>query len=252
MIQLRSLTRTFASVVPIRNLSLEIASGERVAVIGPSGAGKTTLLRLVNGMLPPDSGEVLIDGYRWGTNRSADRSLHARIGTVYQHFNLVPRLSIARNVQAGRLGRLSAPMAVWRFVVPETAQISELLRDFGIAEKIHKRSGAVSGGEQQRAAIARALFQDPDILLADEPIASVDPTLSQWILDKLNNWARAKGATLIINLHQIEFARNNFERIVGLRDGQIMFDEKPAMVTDRMLEELYVNEKLGTETVGGE
>lgn len=227
---------------------MTIQSGERVALVGPSGAGKTTLLRLINGALEPDSGLVDIDGHRWGHSRRRDRQMRARIGIVYQHFNLVPSLSIARNVQAGRLGQLSAWRSVLKFVMPDTKEIGRILQDLDIEEKIYERTERLSGGEQQRAAVARAMFQSPDILMADEPIASLDPGLSQLIIDLLNAWAERKGATLVVSLHQVEFARHNFGRIIGLRDGRVRFDTIPTLVTNAMLDDLYANEKSGSVT----
>ncbi len=243
-IRLQAVTRSFGAVIPVRNLTLDVDTGERIALIGPSGAGKTTLLRLINGALEPDSGTVDVDGHRWGGSRSRDRDMRSRIGVVYQHFNLVPSLSVVRNVQAGKLGQLPALLAVWKFLMPETREIAPILRKFGIEEKIHERTERISGGEQQRAAIARAMFQDPDIMLADEPIASVDPGLSQLIIDTLNAWSVEKGSTLIVSLHQVEFARNNFGRLIGLRDGKIRFDTAPSNVTAAMLEDLYEKERL--------
>ena len=174
--------------------------------------------------------------------------MRARIGIVYQHFNLVPNLSIARNVQAGRLGQLSPLWSVLKFVAPDTNEISMILRKFRIEEKLNERTERVSGGEQQRVAIARAMFQDPEIMLADEPIASLDPGLSQLTIDTLNAWADGKGATLIVNLHQVEFARHNFGRLIGLRDGQILFDTAPSRVTNAMLDDLYANERSAHQT----
>lgn len=234
MIELREVTRRFGHVVALNGVSISIADGERVALVGPSGSGKTTLLRIINGMIAPDAGTVRV---------SADR---AQIGMVYQQFNLVPRLNVARNVQSGRIGQMSNARVLWSFMRPKIEPIREVLGKLGIADKIRTRTERLSGGEQQRVAIARALFQDPEILLADEPISSVDPSLSQWIIDLLNDWARTKRATLVVSLHQVEFARANFDRIIGVRAGVIAFDMPPAGVSDNMLSDLYENEIVRT------
>jgi len=244
MYRLEGLTKRFGHLTAVAGFDLKVAPGERVAVIGPSGAGKTTLFRLLNLTLRPSGGRIWI-GARDATvlHGRALREMRRRIGSVYQQHNLVPRLRVVHNVLAGRLGVWSALRAVASLVRPTDAEIAyRALEQVGIPEKLWARTDDLSGGQQQRVAIARVLVQNPDIILADEPVSSVDPSLANTILRLLLDLAAAGGKTLLVNLHTVDLALAYFPRIIGFREGKVAFDLHPAEVTDDLLAQLYAGE----------
>jgi phosphonate transport system ATP-binding protein len=222
-------------------IDLGIRLGEQVAFIGPSGAGKTTLFRLLNLTLPPTSGRVFFDGVDtrtlWGRKL---RETRRRIGTIYQQHNLVPRLKVVHNVLAGRLGAWSTGTALFSLIRPaEAEQAYEALHRVGIAEKLSARTDELSGGQQQRVAIARVLIQDPEVILADEPVSSVDPTLASAIVKLLVEISAQDGKTLLMNLHRVDLALAFFSRVIGIQKGKVLFDRSPSEVTGELFEELY-------------
>jgi phosphonate transport system ATP-binding protein len=227
--------------VAVDDITLDIEAGERVAVIGPSGAGKTTLFRLLNATLRPSSGQLWFDASDLESLSSRRlRHLRRRIGTVYQQHNLVPQLRVVHNVLAGRLGRWSLPKALWSLVSPQERNVAlGALEQVGIAEKLYTRTAHLSGGQQQRVAIARVLVQDPDVILADEPVSSVDPTLGRTIIELLVQLAERHQKTLVANLHAVSFALDFFPRVIGVRHGRIAFDLPAATVSEQVLAELY-------------
>jgi phosphonate transport system ATP-binding protein len=225
----------------VDEVNLRIAPGECVAVIGPSGAGKTTLFRLLNATLRPTAGRLWFGGDDL-TRVSARhlRYVRRRIGTVYQQHNLVPQLRVIHNVLAGRLGHWSLPKALWSLLTPrERANAFTALEQVGIPEKLYTRTAHLSGGQQQRVAIARVLLQDPDVILADEPVSSVDPSLGQTIIQLLVNLVQARQKTLLANLHAVSLALEFFPRVIGFRQGRVLFDLPPEAVTEDVLAELY-------------
>jgi phosphonate transport system ATP-binding protein len=227
--------------IAVDDVTLEVQAGERVAIIGPSGAGKTTLFRLLNATLPPSSGALWFDAAnleRLSGRRL--RQLRRRIGTVYQQHNLVPQLRVVHNVLAGRLGHWSLPKALWSLIAPQERAIAlGALEQVGIPEKLYTRTAYLSGGQQQRVAIARVLVQNPDVILADEPVSSVDPTLGRTIIELLVQLAETHRKTLVANLHAVSFALDCFPRVVGVRHGRVAFDLPSAAVTERVLADLY-------------
>lgn len=228
-------------MVALKDCNLTIYPGERVALLGPSGAGKSTLLSLLNGSLMPTAGSVGLLGHNVQTLRPvALRRLQRCIGTVYQQHHLVSNLSVIHNVNAGHLGRWSLAKSLWSLVWPqEVNTAAQALAQVGIVEKLYARTDRLSGGQQQRVALARVLVQDPMAILADEPISSVDPERSREIMDLLRSLNETTGKTLVISLHDVEFAVRYCDRIIGLRHGQIMFDAPPPTVTADMLTDLY-------------
>jgi phosphonate transport system ATP-binding protein len=228
-------------VAALTDCSLAIAPGERVALIGPSGAGKSTLLSLLNGSQAPTTGRVTILGQE--VNRLSPkkrRRIQRLVGTVYQQHHLVGNLAVVHNVNAGQLGRWSLPRALWSLVWPQQVQTAaQALAQVGIADKLYARTDRLSGGQQQRVALARALVQDPAAILADEPISSVDPERSRAMMDLLRQLSETTGKTLVISLHEVEFAVKYCDRIVGLRQGQILFDTPATAVSDEMMADLY-------------
>ena len=227
--------------VALTDLSLTIRRGERVAFIGPSGAGKTTLFRILNLTLRPTTGVLEVDGR---DVRALDapglRALRRRIGTVYQRQNLVGRLRVVHNVLAGHLGRWSTPKALLSLALPQDVESAvAALQRVGIPEKLHARTDTLSGGQQQRVAIARVLVQAPDVILGDEPVSSVDPSLAAALVGFLGDLSAASGKTLLMNLHSVDLALRYFPRVVGVRRGGIAFDLPPDRVTPDLLETLY-------------
>ncbi|MBF2086760.1 phosphonate ABC transporter ATP-binding protein [Thermoleptolyngbya sp. C42_A2020_037] len=239
--QLSQVTRQFHALTALAGVNLSIAAGERVALIGPSGAGKSTLLSLLNGTLLPSAGQVTVLGQdlRRLSPRQR-RRVQRQIGTVYQQHHLVTNLSVIHNVNAGHLGRWSLAKAAWSLLWPQSVDVAaQALAQVGIAEKLYARTDRLSGGEQQRVAIARLLVQDPVAILADEPIASLDPARAHDLMALLCRLTEQSGKTLVISLHDIEYAFQYCTRLVGLRQGQIQFDAPPAQVTDAMIHSLY-------------
>ncbi len=224
-------------------LSLTIRPGERVAVVGPSGAGKTTLLRLLDTSLAPSSGAVDVLGREVaGLAPRALRRLRARIGTVHQQLHLVPQASVMQNVLAGRLGRVSLPRALAALVSrAEAGRIAAVLAQVGIADRLHERVDRLSGGEQQRVAIARALYQDPEIVLADEPVASVDPARAVEIGALLGR--AFSGRTLVVSTHRLEPLLPVVTRVIGLHEGALAFDLPVAALTLDHLARLYASRR---------
>jgi len=210
----------------ISGIDLEVEPGERIALIGPSGAGKTTLLRTLNGQIPARAGRLLFEGQDLATLKGANlRRLRAHIGLVTQKHDLVEPLRVDKNVMAGALGRWSTLHAL-RFLVwsspSEAAQAEVALRAVGLASKLREPTSALSGGEQQRVAIARVLIQAPRLLLADEPVASLDPRTAEEVLDLLTGLTKARGMALICSLHQPELAARYFDRILEVKAGALV------------------------------
>jgi phosphonate transport system ATP-binding protein len=245
MYELRDVRKVFDRVVAVDGVSLTVGPGEQVAFIGPSGAGKTTLFRLLNLTLQPSGGTLWVDGVDVATFSAAElRQARMRIGTIYQQHNLVGRLRVVHNVLAGNLGRWSTLVALGSLARPQHApQAARALAQVGIPEKLWARTDELSGGQQQRVAIARVLVQDPDTILADEPVSSVDPSLAAGIVKLLQDLSRRSRKTLLVNLHSVELALTCFPRIVGIRDGRVQFDLAPAKVTPDLLEELYAGHR---------
>ena len=229
-------------VAAVNNIDLSVQPGERVALVGPSGAGKSSILSVANGLVIPSDGSASVFGVPTGDlTRRHRRSTRCRIGTVHQDFALVPSLRVIHNVAAGRLGSWSRTRAIRSLLRPiDRDEISEILGRLGIADKIWDRTDQLSGGQQQRVAIARVLFQAPDLMLADEPVSSLDPARSKSALDVLVEACEADpGRALIASIHDAPLALSHFSRIVGLNDGVTVFDEPTRNVTSDMLERLY-------------
>ncbi len=227
----------------LEGADLNVEAGERLALLGPSGAGKTTLLELLGARRLASSGEVLVDGRPMGNlSPKKLRALRARIGFVHQDHRLIPNLRVSHNVLAGRLGRESFPASLRRMLYPPRRELEEvlgILDRVGIGDRIFERSDRLSGGERQRVAIARALYQMPGALLADEPVASVDPARARDAVALLTRLAEEDGLTLVLSLHNLELAREFFPRLIGLRKGRILFDGPASELSDEDFRELY-------------
>ncbi len=242
MYTLRGITKTYLhGCTAIAGLDLHLDAGEHVAVIGPSGAGKTTLFRLLNCTLRPSAGTLHVGGIDsaqlYGKRL---RHLRCRIGTIYQQHNLVPRLRVMHNVLAGHLGRWSTLRSLVSLLRPlELDSARAALRQVGLADKIFQRTDRLSGGEQQRVAIARTLVQDPDVVLADEPVASLDPALSENIIRLLCDLASQGGKTLMVSLHSVHLALDYFPRIIALQEGRLVYDGPPQALSPTVLHDLF-------------
>jgi phosphonate transport system ATP-binding protein len=242
-VRFRSVSVRFGELAAVDGLDGEIAAGEHVALIGPSGAGKTTLLRLINASVLPSAGHVGVGGRDLAAlDAPALRRLRRQVAVIHQDLRLVPNLRVSQNVLSGGFGRQgfwSAARTMLRPSRDQLEQVHGLLERVGIGDKLFHRTDRLSGGQQQRVAIARALYQRPRILLADEPVASVDPARSRDVVRLLTTLAREDGITLIASLHDLDLAREFFPRAIGLRDGRMIRDGDTRLLTASDLDRLY-------------
>lgn len=244
-IKVRGLSKTFKGCKALETVSLDIARGEMVALIGASGSGKSTLLRHLTGLALGDEGDGQVEmlGVRvqTGGRLAGDvRRTRARIGFVFQQFNLVGRLSVMTNVLTGSLGRVPLWRSLTgRFTLAERRQALAALERVGIADKAWVRASALSGGQQQRAAIARTLVQQAEVILADEPIASLDPVSSRRVMETLARINAEDGVTVVVSLHQVDFAIRYCPRTIALKAGEVIYDGPSAALTPALLRDLY-------------
>lgn len=240
-VRLEAVSKRFgdSQTAAVNGVDLTIPSGQFAAVIGPSGAGKSTLFRLINGLETPSSGTVSVtaDG---SSQRYGGEELRGKVGTVFQHYNLVGRLSVMVNVLTGRLHQRSwLGSMLFLFRKDDYAIASDALARVGLLDRAWDRADKLSGGQQQRVGIARALAQRSKVLLADEPVSSLDPANSEQIMVILKELCAEHGLTTLVNLHQVDLAKRYAERIIGLRAGKVAFDGSPDQLTDAMLADLY-------------
>lgn len=243
--ELRSVDVRFGDTSALTNVELTIGNGERVAIIGPSGAGKSTLIALLNGTAVATKGQVRVLGcdYAQASPRRA-RAARRRIGTIHQRFDLVDQLRVVHNVNAGMLGTWPFWKAALSLLLPMNVdRVQSALDRVGISEKLHERTGDLSGGEQQRVAIARVLLQQPSAILADEPVASLDPARGQEIMNLLIDLSMDAGVTLLASLHDVAMALASFDRVIGLRAGRIVFDKPRVDLTESEVDDLYAFER---------
>jgi len=241
--QLSSVDVRFGQIAALRDLSLEIHPGERVAFVGPSGGGKTTLLRLLNATVRPTAGSVDSLGHPLANLSARElRDVRSRIAFIHQDLGLVPNLRVLQNVIAGRLGRRGTFGALRDLLRPsrsDTLDVHRILDRVGIGDRLYERTDRLSGGEQQRVAIARALFQQPAALLADEPVSSVDPARARDTVKLLAELSVERDLTLCMSLHNLKLAREFFPRLIGLRDGRVVFDQPSSELSDDAFAQLY-------------
>jgi phosphonate transport system ATP-binding protein len=242
MVEVRNLAKVFPNgYQALYDVSFTLHSGEFVCVIGRSGAGKSTLLRCLNGLLPITSGSVRIDGVDLATlSDTARLKMRRRIGFIFQEFNLVGRLSAMQNVLTGRLGYLNGLEALLGYYGrPHRTVAVACLKRVNMLHRANNRADSLSGGEKQRVAIARALAQQPVLLLADEPVASLDPELTWGIMGDLKRVAKEANVPTIVNIHDLETARHFAERIIAIASGRILYDGPPSLLTNETLREIY-------------
>ena len=241
--RLEGVSVRYPGLVALDRVDLEVGAGERVALVGPSGAGKTTLLRLLGGAIRPSSGRLWVAGQEISQlDEKALRRLRSRLGTIHQDLRLVPNLRALHNVLLGRLGRWSLPRSLRNILWPprrEVRAVLAILDRVGIGDKLYQRTDRLSGGERQRVAIARALYQHPGALLADEPVASLDPARADEVIALLVDLCRDGGITLCSSLHTLDTARRHLTRLVGLRQGRVVFDQDTASLEDSDFRRLY-------------
>ena len=242
MIEFDDVSVTYrGGVKALRNVSLTIDDGEFVVVVGLSGAGKSTLLRAMNGLVPATSGSIKVNGTEVvGAKGAQLRQVRSQIGMIFQTFNLATRTTVMNNVLMGRLATVPtwrSTLGLWPAADKEAA--FEALERVSIVDKAYVRASNLSGGQQQRVGIARALAQEPSVMLADEPVAALDPVTSHQVMGDLQRINRDLGITTLINLHFLDLARNYGKRLIGLREGELVFDGDIADVDDDTFREIY-------------
>ena len=242
MLSIKHLSKSYVPGKPVlTDIDLEITERGITAIIGPSGTGKSTLVRCINRLVEPTAGQIEFEGQDLvQLPRNALRTARRHIGMVFQEYNLVERLTVMENLLSGRLGYVSAWRA-WRrkFSVEDIARAFELLDVVGLAGFANQRADSLSGGQRQRVGIARAVMQQPSVLLADEPTSSLDPKTSVEIMQLLADIARQRGIPVLINMHDVELAKRFADRIVGMAGGRIVFDGPPEQLRDEPLKTIY-------------
>lgn len=242
LLTVEGLRKVYADgTVGLEGIDFKVEAGEFIAVIGPSGAGKSTLLRCLNRMVEPTEGNIAFQGEE--TIKAGGRKLRRirrEMSMIFQGFNLVERVSVLTNVLHGRLGYMSS----WRgafglFAKSDIADAKRLLARVGLQEQTHKRADELSGGQQQRVGIARALAQQPKLILADEPIASLDPAASETVMSSLHRFCAEDGIACLCNLHQVEMAKKYASRIIGIHKGRKVFDGTPEQLTEEIINLIY-------------
>lgn len=242
MIRIRQLRKSYGSNHVLHGIDLDVQPGEFVVMLGLSGAGKSTLLRCMNGLARADSGTLEVGGMdlMLGGGRHSRRELARHVAMVFQHHNLVPRLSVRKNVLTGRLGQTGTLASVLQLFRESDIRLADqCLERVGLAHKALERTEALSGGQMQRVGIARALAQRPQVILADEPVASLDPKTAQLVMHYLREATRTLGITVVCNLHQVDLAREFGDRIVGLANGRVVFDGSAGELDDSALQRIY-------------
>ena len=239
MITIRNLRKSYGSNHVLHGIDMDVKAGEFVVMLGLSGAGKSTLLRCMNGLNQPDSGTLQVGGIDLMQKHSR-RELARHVAMVFQHHNLVQRLSVRKNVLTGRLGQVGTLASVLQlFRQSDIALADACLQRVGLAHKADERTEALSGGQMQRVGIARALAQQPQVILADEPVASLDPKTARSVLQYLREATRELGIAVVCNLHQVDYAREFGDRIVGLSQGRMVFDGAPELLNEDALNAIY-------------
>jgi phosphonate transport system ATP-binding protein len=253
MLSVRGLTKSYGGTIPaLRGIDMEVKEGEFLVILGPSGAGKSTLMRCLNRLVEPTDGKIFHNDIEMTGKRRNLRAVRRQFGMVFQQFNLVKRLSVLTNVLTGRLAYRSTWRSLFYNFSKEDKRIAiECLARVDMDQKAFQRADTLSGGEQQRVAIARALAQQPTIILADEPVASLDPKIARQVLTYLKQVAHELGITVLCNLHQVEYTREFAERIIGMSRGKVVFEGAAADLTDEILHRIYYRDPDETDETDG-
>lgn len=242
LVEVRNLTKVYPNGTrALDGVSFPVGRGEFLVTVGRSGAGKSTLLRCINGLVEPTSGEVLVNGRRvTGLAGNELRAVRRDLGFIFQQFNLVRRLTAVENVLCGRLARMPVlRSSIRRFGGEDRRVALECLERVGLADKAYQRADTLSGGQQQRVSIARALAQNPLVVLADEPVASLDPESARIVMDTLRSLSNEEGIAVICNLHQVNLAASYADRILGIREGELVLDGRSGELSPEEIERVY-------------
>lgn len=241
VLTVRNVTKNFGDVAAVKDLSFAAEGAQVIGIIGRSGAGKSTFLRMMNRMTDASAGEIEVDGTNvLGLRGRAKMDWQRNCAMIFQQFNLVPRLNVLNNVILGRLNQQSVLRSSLSFFTQaERREALRLLDRFGVAPTALQRAETLSGGQQQRVAICRAMMQQPKFILADEPIASLDPLNARLVMEALQKINREEKITVICNLHTLDTARTYCDRVIGMRAGEKVFDDEPSALTDSMAREIY-------------
>jgi phosphonate transport system ATP-binding protein len=253
VLRVENLTKVFPDgTVAVKNVSFKVRDGEFLAIIGLSGSGKSTLLRCINRLIDPTEGQVVWDDLDITAAKGKElRLIRRQIGMIFQQFNLVKRSTVMTNVLSGRLGYANPWTSLFhQFSGQDRRRAEAALERVGIAEKADNRADQLSGGQQQRVGIARALMQEPRLMLADEPVASLDPVLAHSILQYLELLNQQDGITVLCSLHFLDLVHRYATRVIGLKDGELVFDGLPSELTRERFKEVY-GEEAEMVTVGG-
>jgi phosphonate transport system ATP-binding protein len=245
MLRVENLTKVYPNgTQALRNVSFEVKDGEFLAVIGLSGSGKSTLLRCINRLIEPTSGKVYWNNQDVTAASTADiRKVRRQIGMVFQQFNLVKRSSVLTNVLSGRLGYVNPFVSSFHiFSAEDQKRAMDSLEQVGLADKAYVRADSLSGGQQQRVGIARALMQEPKLILADEPVASLDPVLAHSILKYLEQLNKSKGITVLCSLHFLDLVHRYATKAIALKDGELVFEGLPKQIDDAQFKSIYGQE----------
>ncbi len=245
MLSIQNVTKIYEGTIrALDEVSFDVPKGQFVAVIGLSGSGKSTMLRCINRLIDPTAGRIVFDGLDvTAANETELRRIRRRIGMVFQHFNLVHRSSVLTNVLAGRLGYVNPAWSFLnRFPESDLANARKQLERVGLADKAANRADELSGGQQQRVGIARALMQNPDMILADEPVASLDPVLAHGIMQYLEQINKQDGVTVLCSLHFLDLVHRYADRAIALNAGKLVFDGSPKEIDDQKFKDIYGKE----------
>ncbi len=245
MLKVEQLTKVYPNgTVALKNVSFEVQDGEFLAVIGLSGSGKSTLLRCINRLIEPTSGKIIWNDIDVTAARTSElRNIRRQIGMVFQQFNLVKRSSVMSNVLSGRLGYVSPSLSLVNYFSPaDQKRALDNLEQVGLSEKAYVRADSLSGGQQQRVGIARALMQEPKLILADEPVASLDPVLAHSILKYLEELNKKRGITVLCSLHFLDLVHRYATKAIALKDGEVVFQGLPKEIDDAQFKAIYGQE----------
>jgi phosphonate transport system ATP-binding protein len=245
MLDVKNLMKIYdGGVLALDDVNFQVEKGEFMAVIGLSGSGKSTLLRCINRLVEPTGGRIVWNGFDiTAASQDEMRRVRRKIGMVFQHFNLVTRSKVITNVLAGRLGYVNPALSLLnRFSQADMQMALRQLERVGIADQAYKRVDELSGGQQQRVGVARAMMQEPEMILADEPVASLDPVLAHSIMRHLEQLNKEDGVTVLCSLHFLDLVHDYADRAIALNNGQLMFDGPPKAIDDKKFKEIYGKE----------
>ena len=238
ILSINKMTKKFNDTLALDNININIERGEIVALIGPSGSEKSTLMNLITGTVKPDSGEILVDNSE--ISKFSNKEFAKKVGMLRQQFDLVENINVIHNVLIGRFNEWGFWKSFISLFKPQDIEYAQTaLKKIGMEDKIFEPTSELSGGQQQRVAIARLLVQNPLLILADEPVSSLDPVNARNVLSLITELAKNEQKTLVASMHSVEFSKEFFERIIGMKYGKIIFDDKVENITDEMIKKLY-------------